>query len=444
MDDLDKAPEPGRQSALAAALMVVLAVMIVLSPRMLIYDERYYMESAWLLATGSGRSALLTTRLDVATGPVYPILHHALAELTGLLPPAIRWINWVCLAVALAANAGTIRCMGFTNSFARSAMLLAVPLIWPSSGLALTELPALALASLAVFCAAAACRAATARAWPMLVTAGVCGGLAVMARQTCAPGLIGFVLLAFGRSASGTRRLLGPALLAFAVSLAVIAPMVLAWHGLGPPWQANGSGVSIPHGVLAFVYLAVATLFIAPDYFRAAFADRPSQVLTLCLVAAGVLVAALSGMRFDVAGQLIERLPEALRGPLRLAIVLGMCGLAMVMIVATGFRAWERRRSPELLLLGLLTALLAGTAAGIVWQFSSRYVLAAFPFALLMLQPWIAINRWSMIRMAAGAALGLATLSGYYRGATPFSPGDYASPPPEVRAAMERNLGGLR
>lgn len=419
-------------------LLALLGVLIAGSPRMLIYDERYYMEASWFLVTRFDFLALMTTPLDVAPGPVYAYLHYFLSPLTGLLPPAIRFVNWACLAGVMAANAATIRRMGYGDSLARAAMVLAVPMIWTTSGLALTELPALLFASLAVLATAHAVGAAPARAWWLFVVAGIAAGLALMARQTCLPGLAGFVLLGLGQ-----RRLLAPCLLAVAIALLIFSPLLITWHGLAPPWMDNKSGISVAHGIMAFVYLATAALLIAPGYFLSALSTRRHRIAALVAVAAVVLVVAVSGFRIELLSQAVARLPAALQGPAQLAGTLVMVGIACAMAMATLIHLWDGRGNRRLLLLCVLTMMLTGSAAGITWQFSSRYVVAAFPFALLMLQPWLVMNRWAAARLLLGALLGCISLTAYYRGATPFTEKDYGHAPPEVREQMRLNLAGL-
>lgn len=418
-----------------AALLALLGGLIALSPRVLIYDERYYMEASWFLIDRFDFFAMMSTPLDVAAGPFYAYLHYFLAPLTELRPPAIRFVNWACLAGVIVANAAIIRRLGHDHGVARAAMVLAVPMIWSTSGLALTELPALLLVSLAVLATVAAVTATPARAWLLLAVAGVCAGLALLARQTYLPALIGFLLVGIGN-----RRLLAPALLASGLALVVFSPLVIAWGGLTPPWQIPLGGISIAHGVMAFVYLATATLLIAPDYFLTALANRRFRLAGLAAIGLTMLLLGVTGLRLDIASQVIARLPIGLQEPGRLAATLVMSAIASGMAVATLFHLWQERGNSRLLALGLLTMMMTGTAAGIVFQFSSRYVLGAFPFALLMLQPWVAANRWAALRLAIGALLGCASLTAYYRNATPFNAKDYIFAPREIVEKMRTHL----
>ena len=77
-----------------------------------------------------------------------------------------------------------------------------------------------------------------------------------------------------------------------------------------------------------------------------------------------------------------------------------------------------------------------GRAARIGHQFSSRYVLIAFPFALMMLQPWVRPGIWAAARLALGALLGFASLAAYYWNAPPTDPAFKLTAPPEIVARM--------
>ena len=413
------------------SLLCLLAGFIALSPEVPIYDETLYLESAWFLHRHFDFSALMATRLDVAAGPFYAYLHHFAGPLTGLRPPAIRYVNLSALIIAILATAATIRRIGYDQPLARAAMLLAVPMIWPTSGLALTELPALALVSIAVLAVVIAIGDSTARQWPLLLLAGLSAGLAITARQTYLPALAGLLLIGVCR-----RQLLGPALAAIFVAVAVASPMIMAWHGLAPPWQQSTTGFSAVHGIMAFIYLATVTLLIAPGFFVSAMEDHRVRVAAGMAIAAASVAILGTGIRLDIAGRVFMRLPLPLQLPAQMAVSAAMGCVAAAMVVATAIHLWRRRADRPFLLLGLLTVVMTGTAAGILWQFSSRYVLAAFPFALLLLQPWLTINRWAVARMIGGAILGMLSLTTYYRNAEPFTADLVKMAPTEVKQDM--------
>lgn len=433
-------PDAARVPALAgAALLGLLAGLIALSPEVLLFDERYYMEAAYFLAGNFDFVALMQTPLDVAAGPLYAYLHFLLSPLTAMQPPTIRFVNAGCLAVTIAATWLAMRRTGHDAALSRAAMLLAVPMVWTTSGLALTELPALALASLAVLAVAAALQTKSAgKAWLLLALAGLCGGLAILGRQTYLPALAGF--LAIGWS---NRRLLLPSLLACLIAMATIAPMLVVWGGLTPPWQTILTTGLVPeHGILAFVYLATAALLIAPGFLTPVLKSRTGLIVLAAAVAAA-FIAQWAGYRFPVASGVIARFPAALQPILGFGLNLAMLSIAAAMLFSAFVHFWERRQDRGFVLLSFIVVLLTGTAVGISHQFSSRYVLTAFPFALLLLQPWFRPGLWATGRMVVGASLGIASLSAQYAGDPSAEPYIIKSAPQELldRMPLIENAG---
>ena len=404
---------------LAIGLLVLLAVLIAVSPALLIYDERYYMQASRILAASGSFDVLMHTRSDIAAGPLYPYLHVIASPLTGLAAPAIRYVNFACLLTTLAAIAWTLRSMGQSAPWLRAAMLLAVPMMWPTSGLALTELPALALVALAVALAGQGMVTASASTrLGAFALSGLLAGIAITGRQTYLPALAGYVLLAFGE-----RRLTVPALVALVLAGAALAPMVLAWHGLTPPWQTMVSQGLVPeYGVLAFVYLATATVLIAPGFFRSVYTHPNLRWLMLAAVVAAILVCAVTGFRIAVASRVIDKLPQLLQVPAQIGATVVMVSLAAAMLIAGLANLSDLRRDRVFVLLVLLALALDGTAIAVSHQFSSRYVLAAFPFALLAVQRWWTCDGWAVLRLGLGASLGLASLAAYYWNEPPEVP----------------------
>lgn len=417
----------------AGAVLAVLAIMIAVSPSILIYDERYYMESSYYLAAYPDLLGPLRTPLDLAAGPLYPYLHVLLAPLTQLQVPAVRYVNLAALVAVLGCSWRTLALLGYRDAAARASMLLAMPMIGPTAGMALTEIPALAMASLSVLAAVEAVATQTPRrAWLWWTLAGLAAGLAILGRQTYLPALVGFALVGWKRP--GQR---GGALLAFLLAVALILPMIVIWGGLSPPTQLPAMRAIAPeHGVVAFIFLACVTLLIAPGFFTAAVATPRRALIGAGLALLAGIAALLGAIRFEVAARVIAAVPPGLQVPADLALRAGMTGVAALFLIAAAVNVWERRDNSRFVLFTLLTVLANGTAAGIGHQFSSRYVLIAFPFALVMLQPWIRPGAWAAARLMLGAALGFASLAAYYWNAPPTNPAFKLSAPREIVAQM--------
>ncbi|MCA1661546.1 MAG: hypothetical protein LC648_05085 [Novosphingobium sp.] len=431
---LERGNAAGPTLWLGGLVLAVLGGLIAVSPRVLVYDERYYMQSSHFLAEYGDLVRLMRTPLDLAAGPLYACLHVALAPLTDLELPAVRFVNFACLLLTLWACARVIARLGHKQPWPRAAMLLAVPMIGPTSGMALTELPALALASLAVLGVAEGLAATEARkSWAWWTLAGLAAGGAILGRQTYLPGLLGFAAIGWRHREQALR-----AAAATTLALLCVAPLVVLWRGLTPPDNAALAASLAPqHAILAFIYLAVASALIAPRFFAAAASlAKRSPVGVGMAFAALAAAAAIVLLDFPIGARVVAAAPAGWQDPLQAALRLTMAGIAALFVLAAAGNAFERRGDPVFALVAGLTIVLTGTAAGIGHQFSSRYVLVAFPFALLMLQPWIRPGTWAAARIGLGAALGLASLAAYYWNAPPTDPNFRLSAPPEVIARM--------
>ena len=102
----------------AGAVLVALAILIAVSPSILLYDGRYDMESSFYLAAHFDLAGPLRTPLDLAAGPLYPWLHVLLKPLTGLQLPAVRYVNWAALVAVLGCSWRTLAQQGHRDASA--------------------------------------------------------------------------------------------------------------------------------------------------------------------------------------------------------------------------------------------------------------------------------------------------------------------------------------
>ena len=390
-----------RNLILPVAVLALLALVLLVagSTRQYIYDEVYYLEGAHLLARGASLRDLLVAPLNTPAGPLYPVMHWLLAPMTGLRPPAIRVPNLILFGAACAAIAYTMARWRLTEPWARTAMLLGLPILWVSAGMALTEMPALAFAS---FCLAAAAWAMSGppapplRLWGGFTLAGLCLGMAVLGRQPYLPAAGGFLLIALFEP-----RFRWPALLAAILACAVPLPVFLVWGGLVPPHEARVGGIDLSHGALAFAYMSALFLILAPAYFLRLW--RWSLAAGLLV---GLAILPFGGMPDPVAPGIAAHLPSLLARLFQMGISVVLVGGGASLIVASVVNILDRRDDRVFVLMVLLTLGLTSTAAAVVHLFSSRYLMTAFPFALLAVQPYFTPSRWAAARLAVGASIG--------------------------------------
>jgi hypothetical protein len=392
---------------IAALASLALIALVAGSPARYLYDERYYMAGAWLLARGSSFRDFLLAPLNTPAGPLFPTMQWLVSPLTGLQPRAARIPNLVLLAAAGGAIAYAMARWRLTDPWARAAMLLALPIMWVSAGMAFTEMPAFAFASFSLAASAWAMSGTAesrARLWLGFAVAGVCFGVAILGRQPYLPAAAGFVLIAIFEP-----RFRWPALVAAALSCAVPLPIFLLWGGLVAPQVAWVGGVNLSHGALAFAYLSALVLILAPAYFM----TRWKWSLIAGLVA-GLAILPFGGLPATIAEGVSVHLPPLLAHLFQLAMSVALVGGGAAVIVASAVNIRERRDDRIFVLMVLLTLGLTSTAASITHQFSSRYVMAAFPFAVFAVQPYFTPSRCAAARLAAGALCGYLSLAHYF------------------------------
>jgi hypothetical protein len=389
--------------------VVGLGGMIAFSPHALIYDEHYHMEAARLLAAGSSLNEMLRSPLDSAAGPFYGVLHAALQPITKLEAPAVRFVNFFLLLAAVGGLGYCFKTWRFDSPWQRAAVLSGIPMVWVTTGIALTEVPGLALVTAGVAMVVWVLNRAGQRsaiAFAGFFVAGVFGGLAITARQTYLP-----IILAPFMIALVDKRWRWPALLAVLAASAIPLPMFVIWKGLTRSSQAHvGEGIAIDHGLLAFSYLAVVVCIIAPRFFMARW-----RIAAGAGVIGFLVNVVFVKFEWKAAAGLANHLPHFFLDRCY-AILVGsvLVSSVIVFLIAIGANLWERRQDKLFVLAMIQTVVLTATAFGIVHLFSSRYVLNSFPFALVTVQPFFSLSNWSAARILAGAALGAASLSTYY------------------------------
>lgn len=356
---------------------------------------------------------MLTEPSYSAAGPVYPILHYLLAPLTALSAPYVRLVNLVFLILMILMTARILRIQGYGDSLARAGALLAMPIVWVATGMALTELPAAAFAVCAVLLLSliyvgqpAGQKHSTLHVVACFGLASLATVLSILTRQTYLP-LVGVPLL----FAVYYQRHIAASALCCAGALILVMPVFYLWGGLTPPGlEQVAGGLNLGHGAIVFGYIAVLAAILAPDFYR--IACKP---LALGIIVASSLAFAVL---FDVRILPMHSLFVSIFGTEladALAILVGAAWVAL----AAGF-GWAslahlqyRWRDPHYGIHCLIVGGLGGTSIAISHLATSRYSMVAIPFLLVMLQPWFKPTLWASLRLVVGAAMGIVSLAFY-------------------------------
>ncbi len=390
----------------ALILAALLAFIAFNSRRALTYDEPWYLESVGLIDQhGMGREFLLS--LPGPAGPLYPIVHYLFRPVTGLAVPLVRFVNPLLLSGTLAVMWGIFRKLRAPQPVVSALSLACIPFIWTVTGMALTELPALAFLSGALLCLVALPEYFRR---PVRMALAVGGGLllgaAVLGRQPILLTLVAVPVLAIYQ-----RRLVAEYAVFVLASLVLPAIAFAIWHGMVPPkTDYVGAGISLPNGIASFMYGALVVAIVAPRWF----VMRPWIIVSIFVaaVAADVLV---GGSTIFPMRTLAERyLPHTLLPFYGMAAFGTLMGFAAWFVAATLVRLYERRGDAPFMAFTIAACVCLAGNAKITHQFSSRYLVTILPLILIAADKFTVPNRYKAVRALAGAALGFASLYTYY------------------------------
>ena len=348
------------------------------------------------------------TNLPSAPGPLYSVIHYALNPVTHLAPPAVRVPNLVFLLLTSFLVVLTLKKTGVAHPAPLGLALISLPIVWPCSGLALTEVPSLIMATAACFILTRVLTgtATSSRGVALLsALAGLCTSLAVLGRQTYLP-LIALGLLPL--SIRYGKKSLVPCVLYGGTASVLPGLVFVAWGGLVPPSQAHIKGFSPIHGITALAYLAACVLIVAPGYYR-----RLLRAQIIAAVAIAILNLCVLHFEWRALAGASHSIPGRWQVAYTLLIGSAVLAGAVMFLIATTANMLERRTEFPFLFFSLSAVTLACTAFAIGHLFSSRYVVNALPFVLLMTYPFYKPNLWAACRVVIGVALGAVSLWSY-------------------------------
>jgi len=381
---------------------VTLAVGIWASTPRRIYDERFHLERVDRLLEGLPVLDVFTEPTGSAVGPVFPLVHVLVQSFSREDTRASRFVSLTALGLLMALVAAVLR-NGGDDGGAAVLVFCSSPLV-VSSSLALTETLALVFAfgSFASLWTADHGRPPTSS---RLVLSGVLMGVAALTRQSLCILVLPLVLASI--CARGLR-LLDLAI----VSVPTIAAMLVLyrlWGGLVPPGQERlvaAGFFSSEHLARALIYCAVMGSLM-----------QPTLLWSWPIAGLGA-----AGLTLNILGRwwsfpiLLTFFPEGApwTSLWRLVFWGTATGIACGFFVRVARAAWTDRNVVAGICV-LAVALIAGGCALVTGQFSSRYVVAAVPFLLLLsrLRTSAAGEIAGTVGAVVGFGTGLASLKAY-------------------------------
>ena len=382
-----------------------------------LFDEVYFVKNFELFEKHGLSKEFLVKMDNQAPGPLYELVHFAFKPLTGLTTPGIRLVNVFLLGLTillLARIIGIYRNISFAQSLPFAVALMAVPMVWQVTGLALTEMPTMffSVLSFLFLLMAAASEHHALKNILLAFLAGLALGLSILGRSP-------FLTLGFASATLLLYDYKNPqrwrTLLIFGITaLGVAIPVFLAWDGLVPPQQAFvGQGFSIWHGILAYAYGALLTLFIAPRWFYI------NGTVVFYLVACYILflLTNLFLIHYEYAPldrTLAKIFPPPFMKLYPMMISPLIATLSVYFVVCSLRQAWIRRTDTVFLFFLLAGMLILASSFKVTHLFSTRYVAQAAPFFVLAFPGFDQPTVSRLIRFLAAMAIGFFSLETYF------------------------------
>lgn len=393
---------PGHvEAAVCVAGILLLAGMVVSGRPDLTYDEPDYLATVGLLES-EGLSVKFLREYPVGAGPLFAVVHWLASPATHLEAPGVRLLQVSLLLASIACLAGAASALRYQRPWHGAALILAVPMTFTVSGMALTEIPAVMFSSLGVWQLALADRTELPRKRLLATaTAGLALGIAATGRQP----LISVLALVPLLGLTGRWQWSQILLLMLAGSL---LPLLLfgIWGGFVSPKLAWVDGLSLRNGTWALAYAGVALLFIKPSALR--FGGRS---LLAMLLASFAWNSIMGYQEYVPLRPTLVRLAPAYLPLIGKIVGSGMVFAGAMFVAALGREIVSRRL--EGVPLFLATAALAVAAANVkVEHFSTRYLVPVLPF-LVFVGGEEHPSWWRAGRLAIGLAIGAISLSNY-------------------------------
>ena len=401
--------------AVCAAASLILLLLVIGSPAHPVYDEAWFLGTLDILKR-NGVSVIFLRELPGAPGPTFTLVYGAVQHLFALELPWLRLVNVTLLGgcvVLLAAIFKTAQTSlpalsGRQSAWLAAGVFVTLPTVAVSSGMTLTEIPAMFFMLIFVYASmlgVAATDVKYAALWSVL--AGLALGMAVLGRQNYLVAIAALIVLPAWPIKP--LRLLFPMLAALVAAL-LFMPVFAIWGGLLPRSVAYAASHLSPfYGVLSLGYFGLIAALVAPGLFTPMLRHKRDLWIA---VAFGLLVTVTTGASFVPMHAFASRLSPDMQALLGRLVVFALSGLACAFVFAFVRHLIENRDDGLIRFSG--AALFLGVLSNArIYEFSSRYVFVFLPFLLIAVANLIKPNWHLPPRLAIAAGIGLMSLVSY-------------------------------
>jgi hypothetical protein len=390
-------------SLLIIAVVLFLAF-IAYSRHSLVYDERRSFESLPLFYK-YGASEVFLSKLTIASGVLYAPIHSAFSPLTSFRAPEVRFVSVFFLLCTICALAVILKQLKYSSWLHLAFLMLALPEVYVVFGMALTESYSMAFLACAVALSLFSFRSHNRGGWISAICAGIFWSLALLGRQSYLPALLVLTFIP-GRDYKVWTKILIIIIIGFSPLCIVFS----IWKSLVPPYVSYISeGLAPVNFFIALAYAGALFFILSPKWL---FFDSKFSVISFL---AGVILNFFNPLIVTPIQTIAKHLLKSTDILFFYSYSSGaiISGFAFLTISSLLWRLWERKKDKIYLYFTLAVLGILSTTIMITLQFSSRYVIMAAPFFILLTARDIQFTRMLLLRIIIGAGLGLLSLYSY-------------------------------
>ena len=392
--------------------LLFLLVYILAATKSLTYDEPYYLSNIELIRQyGWGRDFI--AQLKGPAGPLYAYLHAIIEPITGQIPVNVRLVNVILAALIIYF---LYKLINHLNGKGYVAFLfMAIPMSYPTVGMALTEIPAMFAFSLSIFILDGLYKKGSFSISDCILglISGGLFSLAISGRQPYLLSLAPFALIFFSKLPVNRKKLTA---IFLASALAYPFYLFSIWGGLTPKTGgeiANTGGFSLTNFMLSLGYASILMALLAPDFFIRL--SKRNLVLYSLFFALTLVVFKYTGSHFaplhnQMQGLLSDRLFSLyqITCPSLLALI------GIYFLHSCWSRMLEKRENVVFIVCLLMLLAILFSCIKVTHQFSSRYVFQAAPLFLIVASFYIGDRLIHKLPWVIGLIIGIISITAYY------------------------------
>lgn len=399
---------------LLTGAFILLIINIFLQSGPPVYDEILFLPNVHLFEKYGLSEYFLLHYTKQAPGPLYQVIHHLFKPITHEQYPAMRFVNLFLLAGIIFMMIKAIRQYNKNSSvYLLPLLLLALPMTYKITGLALTEIPSMFF--IAVFIWLEVRIQKDEKLWRFLILSFISGimlGIAIMGRAPFLLCVAAVPFLAGWKKLFSVKNIFHSILVTVGAAI-ICLPVFFLWKGIIPPdTQYAQEGFSITNGTLGIAYLGFIFVFVAPGIFF--YEKKIFLILGLLFILLAFTVSPLE-INYTPMSNIVEKiLPHRLFSFYGSVVKSAFYCIALYFLLCLGRLTMKKINEPDFIfaLIGMLVIVL--TCFKVNHLFNSRYVIQCAPFIALMLPHIYRRYKFNIALYLVGIVIGLVSMNLYF------------------------------